>query len=162
MRRIILYWLCGLFLFSAQSLVMPDDADARGGYRGSSRGFSRTPRVRTSMPKPRMKTYKLGSKEIYGYRNYLKARRAAKLASGGYRIRNDGSVVPRNFRPRTGRLSTTPLMLRQPSPLPQAIMHGQCRDGTLIATGTADWTCRHAGGTGWSAQPARIQGVRDY
>ena len=163
MRRLALCLLCGLLIFTGYAVLMPDEADARGGgFRASSRGFSRAPRVRMGLPKPRMKTYNLGGKEIYGYRNFLKARRTAKLNSGGFKIRNDGSVVPRNFRPRVGRLSTAPLNLPQPAAIPHGVTRGQCRDGTIIVSGTADWGCRHSGGTGWSAAPARIQGVRDY
>lgn len=163
MRRVLLSLLCGWLMFAGHALLDPDGADARGsGFRSSARGYARGPRARMGFAKPRMKTYKFGGKEIYGYRNFVKARRAAKLASGGFKMRKDGSIVPRNFGPRLGRLRTTPLALRQPSPMAHGVSRGQCRDGTVIMTGSADWGCRHAGGTGWSAQPSRIQGVRDY
>lgn len=159
MRRVILSMLCGIFLVAVDAFFLTQTADARGGFRVSSRGSSiRAPKLRMS----RMKSYNFNGKTIRGYRNFVRERRAAKLASGGYKIRNDGSVVHREFHIPTGRWSDKPLMLRQPVAAQKGVVQGQCRDGTTVTEGNLDWRCRHVGGIGWAHQSPRINGVRDY
>lgn len=159
MRRILFSIFLGALIFVADAVFLTEPADARGGFRSSSRGFSsRSTRLRVS----RMKSYRFNGKTIRGYRNFVRERRAAKLASGGYKIRSDGSVVHRDFHIRTGRLDGKPLVLRQAAPPQKGVVQGQCRDGATITEGNLDWSCRHVGGIGWSHQSPRIQGVRDY
>lgn len=166
MRRIIFTVLCGWLVFAADALLLSEPADARGGFRASSRGFSSrgfsSRGFSSRMKVSRMKTYHFNGKQIHGYRNFIRERRAAKLASGGYKVRSDGSVVHRDFRIRTGRLSTKPLELKQMEAPKAGVVQGQCRDGTRVDQGRIDWGCRHAGGIGWSHQPPRINGIRDY
>lgn len=159
MRRVILSMLCGICLFAIDALALTEPAEARGGFRVSSRGYAiRTPKLRMS----RMKSYNFNGKTIRGYRNFVRERRAAKLASGGYKIRNDGSVVHREFHIPTGRWSNKPLMLQQAAPPQKGVVQGQCRDGTTVTEGNLDWSCRHVGGIGWAHQSPRINGIRDY
>lgn len=159
MRRGIISVIIGLLAWVASGVFAPEPADARGGFRSSSRGYSSRP---TRMRVSRQKSYYFNGKTIHGYRNFVRERRTAKLASGGYKIRNDGSVVHRDFHIRTGRLSGKPLVLSQPNPAQKGVVQGQCRDGTLISAGNLDWNCRHAGGIGWSQQSPRLSGMRDY
>lgn len=154
--------VAGLMMFGGASLLAPDEADARGGgFRMSTRGFSSRPRIK-GFTKPRTKTYRLGNQNITGYRNFIKARRQAKLASGGYRMRRDGKVVPRTWHIGTGRLSFQGRPLPRPAAGTAGTIYGQCRDGAKIEKANVDWACRNEGGVGWSQQSPRISGVRDY
>ena len=158
MRLIARVLLAGLLAFGGSAFLAPDDADARGGFRSSSRGFS--VRKRSYMPRTGPKTYRLGNQKIQGYRNYLKARREAKLASGGYKIRSDGKVVQRTWTVRTGTVRTGTVgtgvtIISRP-------VLGQCRDGSFVTKGNVEFACRNFGGVSWNGQSPRITGVRDY
>jgi hypothetical protein len=155
MRRIMIAML-GFVIWLSGGFIWPDEADARKNYRMNSSRSS-------GFIKPRMKTYYLHQKPIYGYRAFIRERRAAKLASGGFMQRRDGSVVPRNFRPQLSGFRTIPFPLpAAPNKAASGKQGGQCRDGAMIDSANLDWDCRHLGGIGWSHQPARIQGIRTY
>ena len=156
MVRIGVLCLISLVLLSLSALILPDEAEARKGMRMPS---NRALGISTS----RMKTYRFNNKTIHGYRNFIRERRSAKLASGGFMMRRDGSVVPRTFRPRLSRFRTIPLEIKPaPERAVPLVQGGQCRDGQKLNGPHVDWGCRHLGGVGWSHQPARIQGVRNY
>lgn len=156
MKRIGLLCLISFILLSFSAFVLPDEAEARKGMRmPSNRALG--------ISKSRMKTYRFNNKTIYGYRNFIRERRSAKLASGGFIMRRDGSVVPRTFSPRLSRFRTIPLDVKPaPARTQPLVQGGQCRDGLTLNGPHIDWGCRHYGGVGWSHQPARIQGIRNY
>lgn len=161
MRLIFRTMVSAMLAFGGLAFFTPDEADARGGFR-MSRGPSVNPRYKAHMPKIRTKTYRLGNQKIQGYRNYLKARREAKLASGGYRVRSDGKLVRREWRIGTGRISLSPKPLPRPAAAEAGTIHGQCRDGAKVETENVSWACRNAGGVSWTKQPPRVTGIRDY
>lgn len=170
MRIIARILLAGVLAFGGFAFLMPDDADARGGFRSSARSYSSRPRVKTGFRKSRTKTYTLGNKKIDGYRNYVKARREAKLASGGYKLRKDGKVVQRTWTVRTGTVRTgtvrtgtvqTGRVGTGVTTVSQPVL-GQCRDGSYVTKGDVEFACRNFGGVSWTGQSRRITGVRDY
>lgn len=95
--QLISITLISLVWHASGALLAPDRVEARG-VRG--------PRMATRpMKPPRMKTYRFNGKDIYGYRNFVRQRREAKLASGGFKMRKDGSVVHKDMHIRVGRYS---------------------------------------------------------
>ena len=146
--------LIGLVLYASGAWIAPVEAEARG-VRG--------PRAVIPAMKPsRMKTYRFNGKEIRSYRNFVRQRREAKLASGSYKMRKDGSVIRKDPRLRIGRVSTQLPLRPLPAEPAAGTVRGQCRNGLTITSLNIDWACRDAGGIGWSHQPPRINGIRDY
>ncbi len=146
--------LIALAFHASGALLAPDAAEARGvrGPRMAVRGLKPT----------RMKTYRFNGKNIRGYRNFVRERRAAKLASGGFKMRKDGSVIHKDMRIKTGRVSLKSPLRPMPSGPAEGTVLGQCRNGASITGANLDWACRDAGGIGWAHQPPRISGIRDY
>ncbi|MBU3732057.1 MAG: hypothetical protein FGM26_11025 [Beijerinckiaceae bacterium] len=152
--QLISITLISLVWHASGALLAPDRAEARG-VRG--------PRMATRpMKPPRMKTYRFNGKDIYGYRNFVRQRREAKLASGGFKMRKDGSVVHKDMHIRVGRYSKKSPLRPMPNGPAEGTVLGQCRNGASITSGNIDWACRDAGGISWSHQPPRISGIRDY
>ena len=146
--------MIGFVLHAGAALVRPEPAEARG-MRGPRMAIPR-------MKVPRMKTYRFNGKEIRGYRHFVRERRAAKMASGSFKMRKDGSIIRKDLRIRPGRASANLPVRPMPAAPAAGAMLGQCRNGAAITSVNIDWACRDAGGIGWSHQPPRISGIRDY
>lgn len=126
--------MIGFVLHAGAALVRPEPAEARG-MRGPRMAIPR-------MKVPRMKTYRFNGKEIRGYRNFVRERRAAKMASGSFKMRKDGSIIRKDLRIRPGRASANLPVRPMPAAPAAGAMLGlgmpRCRRNRLVAPTAAD------------------------